>query len=73
VEHVLHFLFLEDLCALWQKLYAEPFEGITIDRKPQTDLFEFRAENVSTQAMKDAAHLLLQCAEGDGVLKSPPR
>lgn len=54
------------ICALfegWQKLYEEPFRGITANGELEPNLFELRNEKVPVDAMVEAAALLIQQAE----------
>lgn len=51
----------------WQKLYQEPFCGITTDGKVKPNLFHLRAENAPIQAMQEAAQSLVSVAEENSV------
>jgi hypothetical protein len=49
----------QGLFANWERLFAEPFRGITTDSHVIPDLYALRPEGAPTQAMVDAvAHLL---------------
>jgi hypothetical protein len=43
----------------WERLFAEPFRGITTDRHAIADLYALRPEGAPTQAMIDAVNALL--------------
>lgn len=52
-----------DLWTGWQKLYKEPFIGITADGKVENDLFTLRDEDAPIHAMFEAAQKLKTEAE----------
>ena len=49
----------EGLFATWEKMFAEPFRGITTDGHAIRDLFVRKPEGAPTQAMIDAVGALL--------------
>ncbi|CAK7222522.1 hypothetical protein SEUCBS140593_004927 [Sporothrix eucalyptigena] len=62
VDYGLRAPFVRDLWDGWQKLYAEPFRGITADGTIETGLFPLRAENAPTDTMVAAARILIEAA-----------
>lgn len=51
--------FVKELWEGWQKLYQEPFRGITTDGEVKPNLFHLRAENAPIRAMQEAAQSLV--------------
>src|SRR5215470_1953297 len=49
----------KDLFGTWEKMFAEPFRGITTDGRVIPDLFVRKPEGAPTQAMIDAVGALL--------------
>ncbi|KAL4801565.1 hypothetical protein BDV18DRAFT_74020 [Aspergillus unguis] len=59
--------FVKALWDGWQKLYQEPFRGITTDGEVKPNLFHLRGENAPVQAMQEAAQALVLAAEEHSV------
>lgn len=59
--------FVKDLWENWQRLYAEPFRGITATGQVEPDLYRLRSENVPVKAMCAAAQHLLTVSDEDYV------
>lgn len=54
---------VQELWGGWQKLYNEPFRGVTTDGEVKPNLFHLRREDAPIEAMAEAAQALVSVAE----------
>ncbi|KAJ5523949.1 hypothetical protein N7494_010599 [Penicillium frequentans] len=54
---------VQELWEGWQKLYNEPFRGVTTDGEVKPNLFHLRREDAPIEAMTEAAQALVSVAE----------